>query len=113
MTVQNIKLIDSVQITDVISTLATETTESNGSRIIAFNLTNDDSVNVSYDLHLVKSGDSADATNRLVKSRILTPGESDQPSEVQNQLLGPGDSIQAKASITLKITTRCSAVRFT
>jgi hypothetical protein len=113
MTVSNIKLIDSAQITDVITILATEPTESQGSRITAFNLTNLDTINVSYDLHLVKSGDSPDDTNKLISSRILTANGSEQPSELQNQFLGPGDTIQAKSSVTLKINVRSSAIRFT
>ena len=114
MAATNKVLVDGVVLTNAISLLYTVASNVATTRIVAFTVTNDDvAAVITYDLHIVPSGDSADASNRLVKEAVLSPKESDQPSAILNQLVPTGGSIQALASTTLKISVRASGIEFT
>ena len=113
MAATNKVLIDGVQLTTVAVALYTSPPNGSGTRVVAFSLANDGGTTEIYTLHIVPSGGSADSTNILVPSRILTNGETDSPVEIINQLVPAGGTIQALASTTLKIAARSSGIEFT
>ena len=103
--------INGVQLTTAIVTYFDDTASVNN-RIVAFTVSNDLLVAASYDLHIVPSGGSANASNRIIKGEVLLGGESDTPGEPINQLIPIGGSIQMKASANSAIAVRCSVIEF-
>lgn len=108
----NTVLIDGVQLTASAVSLYVSPVNGGGTRIVAFALANNGGTTETYTVHIVPSGDSADATNMIVPPRSLVDKEGDTPIEVMNQLVPAGGSIQALSSTTLKITVRASGIEF-
>ena len=104
-------LIDGVQLTTVLADLFSDTTNVL-TRIVGFVVTNDGVGAVTYDLHIVPSGGTADATNRIIKARTLLASESDTPAEPINELVPDGGSIEMKASANTSIAVRASGIQF-
>lgn len=48
-------------------------------------------------VNLVRSGGSASAANILINAQPIASGESYEATELEGQILNPGDTIQAKA----------------
>ena len=73
-------------------------------------LTNVSSVAQTVDVHIVPSGGSADATNRLISTKTLDTNEAWAAFPVEGQILQPGDSIQASAGAVDSILIMASGV---
>lgn len=56
-----------------------------------------------YTIHVVPSGDTADATNMVVDEAPLDSGENEIVGALIAQILQPGDSIQALASAAASV----------
>jgi len=112
----NVVLVAGVQLGTSISTLYTSPSNGGGTRVIQFTLTNDNAAPQTYDLHVVPSGGSADATNRIINNRSLAAtgasGHTDVPAEIQNVFMDPSATIQALSSATTSITVRASGIEF-
>ena len=93
-------------------TLYTAPAAGAGTRVIAFTATNTSGTTDTYDLHIVPSGGSADATNKLVSLKSLTNPASDVPSEVQNHLIPPGGTLQVKVSTGTTVAFRATGIEF-
>lgn len=66
--------------------------------------TNTDTVPHTLNIYLVRSGGTAGAGNALVSSQQLAAGQAYVSPEIQGQVLGVGDTIQAAADTANKIT---------
>jgi hypothetical protein len=64
------------------------------------------SANVTIDL--VESGGSAGVSKRILSARTISPGETYNCVEASGHVLNIGDSIQAFASVSARITIRAS-----
>lgn len=112
MAATNKSIVDGVVLGTSISTLYTAPVNGLGTRVVAFALTNDNAAPQTFDLHIVPSGGSADATNRLIKAFGLDAGEDDSPIAIINQLVPAGGTIQALASAVSSIAVRGSGIEF-
>ena len=62
------------------------------------------------DVHKIPSGDSGDATNKIINTRTIAAKESYPCPELIGQVLEPGDKLDAVASTTLKLNFIVSGV---
>lgn len=62
---------------------------------------------VTLSIHIIPSGGSSGNSNLLV-NKSVTAGASLDVTELQNQILGPGDSIFVSASVGSQLTIRAS-----
>ena len=113
MAATNKSIVDGVVLGASISTLYTAPENGAGTRVVAFTVTNDNAAPQTYDLHVVPSGVSAGASNRLVKGASLAASEDDEPAAIQNHLVPAGGTIQALASEVSSIAVRGSGIEFT
>ena len=104
-------LINGVQLTTSIVDMFSDTNNVL-TRIVGFVVTNDSASAVTYDLHIVPDSVTADATNRIVKERVLMASESETPAEPINELIPAGGSIEMKASANTSISVRASGIQF-
>lgn len=72
--------------------------------------TNNDTVARTVTIHLVASGESATATNMLVKALPIAGGYTADISDASAHLLEAGGSIQALASTAAVVSIRVSGV---
>lgn len=82
-------------------------------RILKCTATNDTTTAVTFDMHLVPSGGSADATNYLINTKTLGSKESYTCPEVVGHVLEPGDTVQGVASSANQVTVALSVVELT
>lgn len=74
-------------------------------------VSNTDTANArTFDIHVVPSGDTATSTNKLVTEKVLDEKESISAYQVEGQILNPGDSIHAKASVASVVSLMISGV---
>ena len=66
---------------------------------------NTDTVAVTLTVHLVRSGGSATAANKLINALPLSANQTYQSPELANLVLTAGDAIQALASTASKINS--------
>lgn len=85
-----------------------------GTRIEAFTATNQSaSDSETYTVHIVPSGGSADATNKIIASNVLNPkgtscGDVESPAEIINQIIPKGGTLQVLVSTITTISFRVS-----
>ncbi len=108
----NKTLIDGINVPALVGDAYTSPANGGGTRVVAMTLTNNGGTTETYTLHVVKSGSSPDATNMLVSARSLGDNESDTPSEIINQLVPAGGTIEIVASTSGKINARASGIEF-
>lgn len=68
---------------------------------------------VSFDLHLVPDGGSADATNQVIVDHNVNDGETYTCPEVVGQWLNKGQFLVAGASSATSLTLRVSGIEVT
>ena len=90
--------------------LTTEYTVPSSTKTIVdkFTATNTDSGAQTISVHLVPSGGSADATNRITSLLSIAADASVELPEIKNQVLMTGDFISVVASVTGKVVIRAS-----
>ncbi len=78
-----------------------------------FTATNTDSSARTIDVHLVPSGGSADATNKVTAALSIGIGASVDVPEMKNHVLETGDFISVVASVASKVVIRASGREIT
>ena len=74
-----------------------------------FTATNIDASSHTLNVYIVPSGGAASDANRVVKDQTITAGQCyNFSSEIQNQILTTGDTLQISASTASNINIRCS-----
>lgn len=112
MAVKPARLAGPIQLGTTISTLYTSAALT--STAISNAIANNQSAGVvTFTVHVVPSGDSATASNQVVSAIPLAAGESMIIGNLLNQVLGPGDSIQALASAATSINVLLSGNKIT
>lgn len=96
---------------------ATETTQYTGPansavKIATAVLTNTSGAAVTVSVSVLKSGQTADGTHRVLSGYSLPAGDSTVLSELAGVFLGPGDFISAIASAATSVTLVVSGVVF-
>lgn len=88
----------------------TEYTAAAGTHTIIdkFTATNTDSGSQSLTVNLVPSGGSVSASNLVIKAKSISAGATADITELQNQILNPGDFISVVASVASKVVIRSS-----
>ena len=76
-------------------------------------VTNTDTVNRSFSVHLVNTGGSASAANLVIDSRTVAPDETYLCPELVGHVLNPGDFISTTASDGAVLTFRVSGREIT
>ena len=71
-------------------------TSTNSSAITAIYLMNDDSSAVTVQVHVVANGDSAGASNKIIKDLVISAGDT-YIVDTERLILDNGDTIQASA----------------
>lgn len=77
-----------------------------------FTAFNTDAAEITLTVWLIPSGGSNDDTNKIV-SQTVSAGTASDVTMLQNQILGPGDSIFVKASTASKLVVRASGRKVT
>lgn len=77
-------------------------------RIDKFTLTNQDAVARAVSVNIVPSGGAAGASNLVLKSKNLLPGQTYECPEIVGQLLEPGDFISTLAPAASSVTCRAN-----
>ena len=72
-------------------------TSSNSSAITAIYLMNDDASAVTVQVHIVSSGDTASASNKIIKDLTIAAADT-YIIDTERLILDNGDTIQASAS---------------
>lgn len=73
-----------------------------------FTATNTDSASATISVYIVPSGDLADDSNLIIDEKSIDAGGVADISELQNQILNPGDFVSVKASVASKVVIRMS-----
>lgn len=73
-----------------------------------FSVTNTDSSSRTITVNIVPSSGVVGADNIITSAQSLNAGQSMALSEMQNQILNPGDTIYVKASVASKLVIRLS-----
>jgi len=107
MAVQAKRLYGPDQLGSTVSTLYTSPASTKTS-ITTCVATNAGSGVITYTIHIVPSGDTADATNMVVDAAPLSEGENEIVGALVGQVLEAGDSVQAKASSAASINVLIS-----
>lgn len=68
---------------------------------------------ITVDLHLVPSGGTADATNKLLSGKSIAGNATDTCPEIVGHILESGETIQAKASAGSSVNLRVSGREIT
>lgn len=105
------RLVNGSQLTNAVATYYTATNVS--TRIDACALTNTTAGAVTATLHLVASGGSASASNRVLDAYSIAAGQTYVPPGVIGQWIEEGGTLQALASANTSISIVCSGVEFT
>ena len=108
-------LADGIQptVTTVVTLYTASANLQSGTRVIAFTANNATGGAETYDLHIVPSDGSADATNKLVSARsVAATIGTDVPAEVQNHLIPPGGTLEVKVSTGTTIAFRSTGIEF-
>lgn len=79
-------------------------------RIHKFTLTNQDATARAVSVNLIPSGGSADASNLIVKSRNILPGQTYECPELVGQLLEAGGKISTIAPSGSSVTCRANGI---
>jgi len=96
-----------------IQTLYTAPAAGGGTRVVAFTASNATGNPETYDLHIVPSGGSADATNKIVPAgAVSATNGTDVPAEVQNQLIPANGTLEVKVSTGTTIAFRATGIEF-
>lgn len=95
--------------------ITTEYTVPVGTRTIIdkFTVTNSSGSNESVTIYLVPSGSSALSSNMLIKARTINAAAIDDLTQLQNQILAAGDTIQVVSSNSSAIVIRASGREIT
>lgn len=100
---------------------ATETTQytsptspatASGTKIATATLTNTSGAAVTVSVSVLKVGQTADGTHRVLSGYSLVAGDSTTLAELAGVFLGPGDFISAIASAATSVTLVVSGVAF-
>lgn len=73
-----------------------------------FTVTNVSAANVSFNVHLVASAGTADASNTIIKTRTLAPNQTYNCPEIVGHALQDGASLYTQASAASALTLRIS-----
>lgn len=79
-------------------------------RIDKFTLTNQDTVSRAVSVNLIPSGGSAAASNLVLKSKTILPGQTYECPELVGQLLAAGGKISTIAPAGSSVTCRANGV---
>ena len=107
MAVTAMPLIDAKYAVD---STTTEYTVPTGKRTIIdkFTATNVDGSSRTISVYLIPSGDTASASNQIIKDLSISAGATDDIEELKNQVLATGDKIAVSASAASVVTIRVS-----
>lgn len=73
-----------------------------------FSATNTDGSARTISVYIVPSGDAVDPEFLITSAYSLNSGVSADLPELKNHILGPGDTIYVKASVSAKVVVRAS-----
>lgn len=73
-----------------------------------FTATNTDSGAVTISINIVTSGSSVGSSNLITKTASVAAGVTYSATEMQNQILSPGDSISVVSNTSSKMVIRAS-----
>lgn len=103
------RLIDPVQVTNALVTYYTSPV--NQYTLIKKGLAvNTDTAARTFTLEIIKSGGTAGAASIVLNAVTIAPGQTRELFEVENQILNPGDFIQAMADTGAKVSFSLSGV---
>lgn len=113
MTAINKVLCDGVRpsLTTVV-TLYTAPSSQFGVRILAFTAYDTSGSGDSYNLHIVPSGGSADATNRILTGVTVGANAAEIATKILNQSIPTGGSLQVQVTTADRLAFRASGVEF-
>lgn len=111
MTVRSIALIPAKQAENAQTTQYTA--QNCTAYVDKFTVTNTSGVNVLFSVNVVTAGDSAAATNLIVKERSIAPKETYTCPELVGQVLEAGSFISTLAGATTSLTIRASGREIT
>lgn len=95
-----------------VQTLYTSPANGAGTRIIALNVANGSGGTQSYDMWIVENGGSADDSNLVIPTRAISTLLTDVPSEVSNQLIPAGGTLQAQVTTADTLSFRATGIEF-
>lgn len=105
------ELIPAIQ---VAATATTYATSSNCvTRFDSFTLTNNDTVVQTVTVHVIPSGGTASAVNKIINAKSLAPGECYTCPEMVGKAIKAGAFVQALASTAGKVTLHASGIEVT
>lgn len=78
-----------------------------------FTVTNVGAANVSFSVHMVASGGTADASNTIIKTRMLAPNQTYSCPEIVGHALQDGASLYTQASAENSLVIRISGRELT
>jgi len=104
MTVRAAVLYTGGQLTNTASILFMAGYNTAGTVITTASFTNTDTVAHSITVYIVRNGGSPGAANVIIDNRQLAPDETYTSLELQNQILNLGDTLQALADTSGKVT---------
>lgn len=93
-------------------TSPTSPSTASGTKIATATLTNTSGAAVTVSLSVLKVGQTADGTHRVLSGYSLAAGDSIALSELVGVFLGPGDFVSAIASAATSVTLVMSGVVF-
>lgn len=112
MQATNVQIIPAQALTTTLSSYYTSRAKTK-TLLSKLTLTNVTGSAETVDVHLVPSGGTADATNRLIQSRTLDTNEAWSAYPIEGQVLREGDSIHAVAGSNDAILIMASGVELT
>jgi hypothetical protein len=104
-------LIQAAQLPNAVATQYTATRVK--ARIDKFTCTNEDTVAHTITIHLVASGGSASAANKIISAKSLAAGECYTCPELIGHWLTDGQTIQGFADAAAFVTVRASGIEST
>jgi hypothetical protein len=82
-------------------------------RLTQVTVTNQDVSPRTFDIYLVPTGASANATTKIINSKTLQPGESYVPYQILGAVLQPASAIYAAASTATQMSVYASGIELT
>ena len=103
-------LVPSVQLTAAQTDLFTAGTVT---KIDKFTATNTSGASATLTVHLVNSGDGANATNTIVSQQSIAPNATYEGIELEGHALDAGDILTVQASVSGALTVRAAGREIT
>lgn len=108
-----LKAVDAAQLTAAAVTYYTAPASIGASQVIHWVVCNTDTVARTVTIHVIPSGGSATATNKVLDAKQLQPNQSYNVKELIGKALEAGDFIQALASAATAISMQGSVTEIT